>query len=344
MKPEKDYTELAILGAGNIGVTIQYLMKDRMNCHMADIIEQKDVTQVDLSDFKEVKKFIHDKHVVVSALPYYLNAEIAKACRDTRTAYFDLTEDVEVTQYVKDLAEDSEVIFMPQCGLAPGVINVIGNRLSKEFDEVHSLGLKVGALPKYPTNSLLYYLSWNTEGVVNEYIELCDTIYNGEPIKAIPMEGLEHITIEGTEYEAFNTSGGVGTLCDSLHGVVENLTYKTIRYPGHRDKMRVLLDDLNLKTDRELLTSILNRAIPQTEDDVVVIFAEAIGIKNERLITKNYTKRIYGDYGFTAIQYATASGVVGMLNMLLDDKLPKEGFIRQEDIDSKEFFKHATIF
>lgn len=344
MIPEEKHTEVAILGAGNIGLALKALLGTQLNVHIADLNEGYGITQVDFSDYNQLKKFIHDKHIVVSALPYFLNKDVAKACCETRTAYFDLTEDVGVTEYVRDIAEDAKVTFMPQCGLAPGAINVIGHNLVQGFDEVHSLSLRVGALPKFPTNSLKYYLSWNTDGVVNEYIELCDALYNGEQIKTVPMEGLEHITIEGIEYEAFNTSGGVGTLCDSLHGTVENLSYKTIRYPGHRDKMRVLLDDLDLKQDKELLTKIMNRSVPITTDDVVVIFAEAIGMKNGKLVSENYTKHIQGALGLTAIQRATAMGAVAMINMLVEGQFPEQGFVKQEDIDAEEFFKHAEVY
>ena len=95
--------------------------------------------------------------------------------------------------------------------------------------------MRVGALPQFPTNALTYNLTWSTDGLINEYCNPCEAIHDGERMHVLPLEGIEHFSLDGVRYEAFNTSGGLGTLCDTLDGRVRELNYKTIRYQGHRD-------------------------------------------------------------------------------------------------------------
>ena len=120
--------------------------------------------------------------------------------------------------------------------------------------------MRVGALPQFPTNELKYNLTWSTDGLINEYCNPCEAIHDGKSIDVLPLEGLEHFSLDGVDYEAFNTSGGLGTLCETLEGQVRELNYKTVRYPGHRDLMAFLMNELRLSERRELLKDILENA------------------------------------------------------------------------------------
>ena len=137
--------------------------------------------------------------------------------------------------------------------------------------------LRVGALPRYPTNSLSYNLTWSTEGLINEYCEQCEAIQDSKRITLPALTQRKHFSLDGTRYESFNTSGGLGSLADTLEGKVNHLSYQTIRYPGHLDVMRTLLHDLRLSERRELLKDILEYAIPTTFQDVVLIIANVSG-------------------------------------------------------------------
>ena len=106
--------------------------------------------------------------------------------------------------------------------------------------------MRVGALPQFPTNALKYNLTWSTDGLINEYCNPCEAIHEGRRIDVLPLEGLEHFSLDGVRYEAFNTSGGLGTLCETLDGRVRELNYRTIRYLGHRDLMAFLVNELRL--------------------------------------------------------------------------------------------------
>ena len=182
---------------------------------------------------------MRDRQSVLSALNFSFNPKVAQAALNTGLSYFDLTEDVATTRAVKEISNHARPgqIFMPQCGLAPGFVSIAAHHLAKQFDKLDSVRLRVGALPQFPTNEMKYNLTWSTDGLINEYGNPCESIHEGELIEVLPLEGLEHFSLDGIDYEAFNTSGGVGTLCETLEGKVRSLDYKTIRYRGHRDLM-----------------------------------------------------------------------------------------------------------
>ena len=186
-------------------------------------------------------------------------------------SYFDLTEDVATTKAIRKIAKHAAKgqIFMPQCGLAPGFVSIAANHLAQGFDRLEEVRLRVGALPQFPTNEMKYNLTWSTDGLINEYGNPCEAIHEGKMLEVLPLEGLEHFSLDGVDYEAFNTSGGVGTLCETLRGKVRTLNYKTIRYRGHRDLIAFLMNELRLNDRRALLKDILEHSVPMTPQDVV---------------------------------------------------------------------------
>jgi saccharopine dehydrogenase-like NADP-dependent oxidoreductase len=231
---------------------------------------------------------------------------------------------------------------MPQCGLAPGFVGIAAHHLAKQFDKLDEIKLRVGALPQHPANCLKYALTWSTDGLINEYGQPCKAIVNGRLLTdIIPLEGYERFGLEGVEYEAFNTSGGVGDLCDTYAGRVRNLDYKTMRYPGHRDLIAFLMNDLQMNGDRETLKRIFERAIPTTEQDVVIVWCLVRGWKDGKYAQATDVRKIYaGDFlgtHSTAIQITTAAGVLAAIDLHFAGKLPRQGFIRQEDVNLEDF-------
>jgi hypothetical protein len=164
--------------------------------------------------------------------------------------------------------------------------------------------------PKFPSNALNYNLTWSTDGVINEYCEPCEAIVNGQLRETQALEELEEFSLDGILYEAFNTSGGLGTLCETLAGKVRNLNYRTIRYPGHAAIMKALLNDLRLRDRRELLKDILENAVPITLQDVVIVFVTVSGMRGGQLVQETYANKIYaapmGGRVRSAIQITTA--------------------------------------
>ena len=257
-----------------------------------------------------------------------------------------LTEHVRILKpyRVKLLAEKSSRAMIPQCGLAPGFISIVANDVANTFDELETIRMCVGALPQYPSNSLNYNLTWSTDGVINEYCEPCVALIDGELTMVPALEHLEHFSLDGINYESFNTSGGLGTLADSLDGKVKNLSYQTIRYPGHRDIMKTLLHDLQLRDRRDLLKDVFENALPATLQDVVLIFVTVSGSKNGQLYQETYANKIYGqDIGgkfYSAIQITTAASICTVLDLLMNDEIPSRGFVRQEEISLEAFLQN----
>jgi saccharopine dehydrogenase-like NADP-dependent oxidoreductase len=207
-----------------------------------------------------------------------------------------------------------------------------------------SVRLRVGALPQFPSNALNYNLTWSTDGVINEYCEPCEAIVNGVRREVAPLEGLEEFSLDGVTYEAFNTSGGLGTLCETLEGKVRTLDYRTIRYPGHAAIMRALLNDLRLRDRRDVLKDILENAVPTTLQDVVIIFVTVSGRNGGSLVQETYANKIYSrdveSKTLTAIQITTASAICTMLDLLAAGKIQQRGFVRQEDVPLPLFLEN----
>jgi saccharopine dehydrogenase-like NADP-dependent oxidoreductase len=299
--------------------------------------------RVDATRPEELDRALEGQDSVICALGFHLSIPVADAAARASSSYFDLTEDVASTRHVKALAPGAREgqIFMPQCGLAPGFVNVVAGSLASAFDRLDALDLRVGALPQYAATDLRYNITWSLEGLLNEYINPCEAIRHGARCEVEGMEGLEALVIDGARYEAFNTSGGLGTLGESLDGRVRELSYKTLRYPGHRDLMRFLLRGLRLAERPSLAKEILERAIPLTQQDVVVVYVAASGERGGRLertafVRKVYPRQVDGE-ALSAIQLCTASGISAMLDLHREGALPSRGFVKQENVKLDAF-------
>ena len=176
--------------------------------------------------------------------------------------YFDLTEDVPTTQVIRALGGTSKGVMAPQCGLAPGFVAIVAAHLAGRFDRVRSVRMRVGALPQHPTGLLGYAFNWSPEGVVNEYLNDCEVIEEGRHKWVSPMEWIETIYVNGVKLEAFTTSGGLGTMCETFLGRIENLDYKSMRYPGHAEQMNFFFHELLMRERRDLAGEILTHAKP----------------------------------------------------------------------------------
>jgi saccharopine dehydrogenase-like NADP-dependent oxidoreductase len=344
---------VVVVGAGKIGHMIVSLLGQSGDYQVAVIdksAEQLDrlkalapveCLRLDVNDPAAVAAVLRGRFAVLSAAPFHVTGKIAEAAAMAGVHYLDLTEDVANTRRVRALAARAQTAFIPQCGLAPGFITIVGFELARHFDQLQDVRLRVGALPEYPSNALNYNLTWSTDGVINEYCEPCEEISNGELVSAPPLEEREEFSLDGVTYEAFNTSGGVGTLCETLRGRVRNLNYRTIRYPGHAAIMKALLQDLRLRERREVLKDILEHAVPTTLQDVVIVFVTVTGMKQGRLVQESYANKIYGQelngVDRSAIQLTTAAGICAVLDLLADGHLPRQGFLRQEDVSLQDF-------
>lgn len=342
-----------VLGAGKIGTVIADLLArsgdydvaladaapaalDNARCFAG--VERR---VLDAGDAAALRAALDGRYAVVSALPFHATLRVAQASRDAGVHYLDLTEDGAATRRIRELAAGASAALLPQCGLAPGFVSIVAAELARSFDTLDSVRMRVGALPAYPSNALNYNLTWSTDGVINEYIEPCEAIVDGRLTSVPALHEREEFSLDGVLYEAFNTSGGLGTLAETLHGRVRTLNYRTIRYPGHAAIMKALLHDLRLAERRDVLKDILERALPATMQDVVVVFVTVSGQRDGRLMQDTWARKIYSRalHGTlrSAIQITTASSACAMLDLLAQGRLPQRGFVRQEDVRLADF-------
>lgn len=340
--------DILIIGAGKIGATLAAMLAacPEYRVTLADCSEaqlaahgpQRNIAKarLDVRDDEALAALLKDCFAVLSAVPFHLTTRIAEMAAQAHIHYLDLTEDVASARHVRALAEGAGSAFIPQCGLAPGFVSIVAGDLAKRFDTLDTMTLRAGALPLYPSNALGYNLTWSTDGLINEYCEPCDAIVDGAREKIQPLREREEFSFDGVRYEAFDTSGGIGSLCESLAGKVRTLNYRTIRYPGHYSIMKALLHDLRLKERRAVLKDILENAVPATNQDVVILLVTASGLRGGLLTQETYANKIYGrrigGAMRSAIQATTASAAAAVLDLLACGKLALTGFVRQEDI------------
>jgi saccharopine dehydrogenase-like NADP-dependent oxidoreductase len=353
--------KVLVAGAGKIGALIACLLSDsgEYEVHMADknfdgadikrllnVSSYIKTVAIDVSQQQSLSDYVRSNNIqaVISSLPYFLNVVVATVARECNVHYFDLTEDTEVTRQVKEISEGADSAFVPQCGLAPGFISIAANSMMKKFESLDCAKLRVGALPQNTSNALHYALTWSTEGVINEYGNPCYGIHNGSASILHPLEGLESIQFDGLTYEAFNTSGGLGSLASLYEEKINTLNYKTMRYPGHCEKMRVLMNDLKLNEDRKMLKKILERSIPKTYQDLVIVYVSVTGSKEGLYVEENYLKKIYptrlAGIDWSAIQITTASGICTVVDMVMSSPQKFKGLILQETFDLTSFLKN----
>jgi saccharopine dehydrogenase-like NADP-dependent oxidoreductase len=344
----KPIETILVIGIGKVGALVATLLHESgFKVRGLDMRPRTDrpfpIDKVDISNTEAVSEAMKGHDAVVSCLPYNLNIGIAKLAHGHGMHYFDLTEDVPTTKAVIELSETSKGIMAPQCGLAPGFIGIVGASLTPGFETLRSIELRVGALPRHPRGLLGYAFNWSAAGVVNEYLNDCEVIARGRKALVPPMQGLETIVIDGIRLEAFTTSGGLGTMCETYEGRVEELNYKTMRYPGHCGLMRFFFEELYMKERREEAGEILVNAKPPVNDDVVYIHAAVEGVKGGRMSREEFVrayrpKQIAGR-PWRAISWTTAASVCAVVEMVSAGTLPQQGFLKQEDIPLDAFMK-----
>lgn len=348
--------QIVIVGAGKIGGAVarmlaatkdyEVTLTDASEAQLAAFSPLAGIktSLVDIKDHASLVSLFERTFAVLSAAPFHLTGLVAEAAVEAGTHYLDLTEDVATTRRVESLAAQAKSALIPQCGLAPGFISIVAADLAGRFDTLDTVRMRVGALPQYPSNALNYNLTWSTDGLINEYIEPCEAIVEGQLISVPAMEEREEFSLDGVTYEAFNTSGGLGTLAKTLAGKVRTMNYRTIRYPGHQAIVKALLNDLNLRNRRDVLKDLFENALPATNQDVVVVFVTVCGWKDGRYLQETYANKIYAGmvagHRMSAIQITTAAGISAVLDLLTEGQLPATGFIRQEEIALEAFLSN----
>ena len=346
------FESIAVLGLGKIGKLAAKLLEESgFNVTGYDLHTPHEglpfpVKIIDLTSPGDVAYEFDRAEAVLSCLPYHLNLGVAEAAHGSGIHYFDLTEDVPTTKAIIEMSAISKGLMAPQCGLAPGFVGMVGASHAAAFDKCRSIRMRVGALPQNPTGLLGYAFNWSPEGVVNEYLNDCEVIEEGVHKWVSPMEWLETLYIDGVKLEAFTTSGGLGTMCDTYLGKVDNIDYKTMRYPGHMKLMNFFFHELLMRERRDIAGEILVNAKPPVEDDVVYIHVSTEGEIDGRLQRKEFVRsyrpvEIAGGQQ-RAIAWMTSASVVAVIEMVRDGTLPARNFLKQEEIPLEAFLSTKT--
>jgi saccharopine dehydrogenase-like NADP-dependent oxidoreductase len=343
--------KIAVLGLGKVGtLAAELLHGSGFEVTGIDVAERNDlpfpVKALDLTHTSGVEALFAQQDAVLSCLPFNLNIPLAEIAHRTGIHYFDLTEDVPTTNRVIELSKTSKGLMAPQCGLAPGFIGIVGASLIAQLDDCRSCKMRVGALPQNPTGLMGYSFNWSPEGVVNEYLNDCEVLENGERKMVSPMEWMEDIYIDGRKLEAFTTSGGLGTMCETYQGKVANIDYKTMRYPGHANLMNFFFHELLMRDRRKEAGEILINAKPPVQDDIVYVHASAEGSIDGKLQRREFVRgyrpvEVAGKQR-TAISWTTAGSVVAIIEMVRGGSLQSTGFLKQEEISLNAFLETPT--
>lgn len=304
--------------------------------------------RVDVNEPKDLAKAFEGAHAAVAAVSYAVNFQITRAAIQAGVHLADLGGNNDVVRKQMTLDPDAKakgVTIVPNSGLAPGLINVLAMEGSRQFDELHAIHLRVGGLPQHPQPPLNYQIVFSVEGLINEYVEQAEIIRNGVHTTIDPMSGLEDIEFPppfGT-LEAFNTSGGLSWLTHLLEGKIRDLDYKTIRYKGHCDKFKTLLDlgfatsepmmvGGSVKTNREFFADLLRKKLDYGDKDVVLGRATITGRRQTVQKTLVYEFIDYYDDAtkITAMMRTTAYPTSVIAQMLAGGAITQRGVLPPE--------------
>ncbi|MEK9139335.1 MAG: saccharopine dehydrogenase C-terminal domain-containing protein [Bacteroidota bacterium] len=303
--------------------------------------------RLDVNSQKDLVKALEGNNAVISAVSYSVNYQITKAAIQAGVHVCDLGGNDDVVNKQLTLDEDAKlkgITAIPNCGLAPGLINILTMEGAKEFDELDSILLRVGGLPRHPRPPLYYQIVFSVEGLINEYVEKAAVIRDGKLMHIDPMSDLEEIEFrEIGMLEAFNTSGGLSTLAQVLKGRVKSLDYKTIRYKGHCEKFKTLLDlgfatnepmmvGGSVKTNREFFADLLRKKLDHGGTDLVVARATITGRKDnaEKMLVYEFVDYYDEATKMTAMMRTTAFPTSIIAQMLAHGVIETKGVLPPE--------------
>ncbi|MBN2230102.1 MAG: saccharopine dehydrogenase NADP-binding domain-containing protein [Candidatus Thorarchaeota archaeon] len=304
--------------------------------------------KVDAKNRSQLVKFFNKVDSVISAVSYTVNVLHTEVAIETQTHLCDLGGGwviVEKQLEMNEAAKTANVTIVPDCGLAPGMVSVLARHGIEYLDKVDSVKIRVGGLQQEPRPPLNYSLIFSVEGLINEYVEPCIALRNGKIVKEEPLIGFEEITFPEPygKLEAFNTSGGTSTLPQTYLGKVDELDYKTIRYPGHGHKMWTLLklglmDSKSIEVDgskiapRRVLETLLEKNLPPSGKDVTLIRVMVEGWKGteSRIVEYEVIDLFDEKTGLTSMMRTTSFPAAVTAIMMADGRIENRGVLTPE--------------
>jgi lysine 6-dehydrogenase len=356
--------KILVLGAGRMGlgaaydlahssdveaVTLADLDFERARA-VAETIKSDKLTpaQVDVTNSQQVIELMRGHDAAISCVVYHHNLRLARGAVEARVNFCDLGGNNSVVDEelaLDEAAREAGINIIPDCGLAPGMVSVLVAHGAQRFERLDEVHIRVGGLPQHPRPPLDYQIVFSVEGLINEYVERARVIRGGRIVEVDSMTEIERLEFPEPfgEMEAFQTSGGTSTLPESFTGRVRELDYKTIRYPGHCERFKLLIDlglasSVEMELDgarvspRRVLGEMLTRHLPSDEPDVVLIRVEFRGIAEgvRREMRYDIVDRFDESTGLSAMMRTTAFPASIIAQMMARGLTKMKGAIPQE--------------
>jgi len=286
---------------------------------------------LDVGDPDRLDALMKDSDAVVSAVPYRFGVAVAEAAIRAGTHYADFGGNptvVAAQTALNEAAVAADVLVVPDCGLAPGLANVLANLLIDTTPgRARSVQMRVGALPQEPHGALGYQLAFSPAGLINEYAEQCEILESGRYRTVDPLTRFETVEWDGWgPLEAFSTAGGTSTMCLQMQGMVDDLEYKTLRFPGHGRIFAAiremgLFNESDEPAPRSVLIAALERTLPRGAADLVLA---RVWIETDRATRVLEIEDVF-DGRFSALARTTAFPATALTDLVLRDEITLRG-------------------
>ena len=364
--------KLLVLGCGNIGSvaaedisrsidSVEVVVADRDETKaklVAERIDESNVSwiQLDATKHKELVKTLEDFDLAMGFLPGKLGYRLAEACIDARSNLVDVSYMAENPLTLNEKAAKAGVKITPDCGLAPGISNILVGHAAGKFDKVQTVCIMVGGLPEKPVPPLGYIITWSLESLLDEYTRKARIVKEGEIVEVEALEGLEEIEFPSVgRLEAFYTDG-LRTLPYTVKNV-GNMCEKTLRYPGHAKKIELLkalgfFDEKQIDVEgvsispRKLTIRLLKRKLWKPEPkDIVALKVEVSGVKNGKQTGHTYhlLDRYDEKRRITAMARTTAYPASIIAQLILRKAILEKGVVPPERLGMNEQFFSAFL-
>jgi lysine 6-dehydrogenase len=310
--------------------------------------ERIDAHHIDAANHSDVARLMKGHDSAISCVNYWYNESLSRAAIETGTNFCDLGGNnyvVDEQLRMNDEARAAGINIIPDCGLAPGMVSILAMHGVAAFDEVQEIHIRVGGLPQHPQTPLNYQLVFSVEGLINEYVEVARVIRGGKITEVESMTEVESLDFDGfPELEAFQTSGGTSTLPDTFAGRIKELDYKTIRYAGHCERFKTMIDlglcssdevvvDFQKVKPRAVLGHLLQRNLPADGPDYVLVRLDFVGTngggKTKRL-RYDIVDKHDGKTGLSAMMRTTAFPASIIAQMMAKGDVLERGATPQE--------------
>jgi len=368
---------IILIGAGMMGQAIssyiashddvdEIIVADRDLSRAEQIAQRLRDTRIvprrlDVSAPGAVREAMHGSDVAISAVPYFFNLNLARAAVESGVSFCDLGGNNRIVAgelALDEQAREAGVTIIPDCGLAPGLVNILAAAAVEDLDTAESVSIRVGGLPQHPRPPLGYQIVFSPHGLINEYMEPSTVLRDGEIVTVPSLTEREEISFPSPydRLEAFHTSGGSSTLPQTLHGRVKNLEYKTIRYPGHLEKIKAMADlgffdnepqqiDGVDVVPRLLAVHLLRERLSFDEPDVILLRVSARGTSagTPREIRYEMIDNYDESTGLSAMMRTTGFPIAQIALMIARGEITARGAIPQETCVPTEAFLSGLL-